>query len=168
MTLEPLHLEFEVACPADAAFRVWTERTTTWWPVSHTTNGEPGSTVTFEPFVGGRVFERDAHGEEHDWGEILAWEPPRRLVYLWHIRADRADATEVEIRFREAAPERCRVEIEHRGWERLGERGRARRAGNERGWGGIAAALRGRGFVRLVAMTELEQRLLRRRAGRAP
>ena len=28
-----------------------------------------------------------------------SWEPPRRLVYVWHLRFDRADATEVEITF---------------------------------------------------------------------
>jgi hypothetical protein len=45
---------------------------------------------------------------------VLAWEPPRRVVYLWHIRRDRADATEVEIKFLDAG-DRTRIEIEHRG-----------------------------------------------------
>ena len=65
---------------------------------------------------------------------MTVWEPPRRLAYTWHLRADRADATDVEIRF---VPARggTRVEIEHRGWERLGaDRGRDWRDRNHGGW----------------------------------
>jgi hypothetical protein len=135
--IEPLRLSFVVACSPTAAFRTWTEATTMWWPADHTTTGAPGSTITFEPFVGGRVYERTAAGEEIDWGEILTWEPPGRLAYLWHIRADRADATEVEITFAPEDERACRVAIEHRGWERLGARGEVRREANRRGWGGL-------------------------------
>jgi len=134
---EPLHLSFDVACGVEHAFGTWTERTSTWWPTSHTVAGEPGLEVIFEPVVGGRIFERTADGREADWGRILAWDPPRRLVYEWHLRQDRADATEVDIRF-EAAPEGgTRVTIEHRGWERLGARGPDRREVNRRGWAGL-------------------------------
>ncbi len=72
-------------------------------------------------------------GTEHDWGEVTAWEPPHRFVYLWHLRRDRADATEVEIRFVPDG-EATRVEIEHRGWERLGAEGREWRDRNMGGW----------------------------------
>ena len=78
-------------------------RTTLWWPKGHSVSADPELVVTFEPRPGGRIYERTPAGEEHDWGEIVAWEPPRRLVYVWHLRFDRADATEVEITF---APER--------------------------------------------------------------
>ena len=67
---------------------------------------------------------------------MLAWEPPHRLVYLWHLRFDRADATEVEVRF-EAAGDGTAVSIEHRGWERLGAVAEERRERNRRGWGGV-------------------------------
>jgi uncharacterized protein YndB with AHSA1/START domain len=93
-------------------------------------------TVTFEPRVGGRIFERTPAGEEHDWGEILVWEPPRRLVYLWHLRFDRSDATEVEITF-EPAGDATAVTIVHRGWERLGTAAEERRERNKRGWAGV-------------------------------
>ena len=64
---------------------------------------------------------------------MTIWEPPARLGYLWHLRRDRADATEVEIRF-VAAGEGTRVEIEHRGWEVLGSEGEAWRDRNHGGW----------------------------------
>ena len=64
------------------------------------------------------------------------WEPPRRLVYLWHLRFDRADATEVEVSF-EPAGDGTAVTIVHRGWERLGAAAEERREHNERGWAGV-------------------------------
>ena len=133
--IEPIRLSFEVECSVDHAFRVWTALTSLWWPADHTVTVEEGLAVVFEPRVGGRIFERTATGEEHDWGEILEWDPPRRLMYLWHLRADRADATEVEIRFHPSSTAGSTVvEIEHRGWERLGDRGQQRRDGNLGGW----------------------------------
>ena len=135
--IEPIRLSFEVACPVDHAFATWTERTSTWWPPSHTVSGGDDLVISFEPRVGGRIFERTSGGEEHDWGEITAWEPPRRLGYLWHLRVDRADATDVEITFVAVDPRRTRVEIEHRGWERLGAAGLERRDRNRGGWANL-------------------------------
>jgi uncharacterized protein YndB with AHSA1/START domain len=132
--IEPIRLAFEVACPPERAFRTWTERIATWWPADHTVTAEDGLLVVLEPRVGGRLFERTRGGDEHDWGRVTAWEPPRRLAYTWHLRADRADATDVEIRF-VAVGSGTRVEIEHRGWERLGaDRGRDGRDRNLGGW----------------------------------
>jgi uncharacterized protein YndB with AHSA1/START domain len=145
--IEPIQLSFEVDCDPAHAFDVWTARTSLWWPASHTVSVEPDLEVTFEPRVGGRIFERTTTGAEHDWGEILEWEPPTRLVYRWHLRVDRADATEVEIRFLAADAGATRVEIEHRGWERLGALGEARRDGNYAGWGSLLPH-----FVALCAM----------------
>ncbi|HEX5590830.1 MAG TPA: SRPBCC family protein [Candidatus Limnocylindrales bacterium] len=132
--IEPIRLAFELDCPAAHAFAVWTARIGTWWPLDHTATGEPGLAVILEPRLGGRIFERTPAGAEHDWGEVTAWEPPARLVYSWHLRRDRADATEVEIRFVPVERTRTRVEIEHRGWERLGAAGETWRDRNHGGW----------------------------------
>ena len=134
--IEPLRLSFEVACPAAHAFDTWTQRASMWWPPAHTVTHDPGARVVFEPRVGGRIYERTSSGHEVDWGSITAWEPPRRLVYEWHIAADRANATEVEIAFIDLG-ERTRVQIEHRGWDRLGERGSSWRDENRSGWDGV-------------------------------
>jgi Activator of Hsp90 ATPase homolog 1-like protein len=135
--IEPIRLAFEVACGVDHAFVTWTERASVWWPASHTVTAADGLEVSFEPRVGGRIFERTPTGEEHDWGEITAWEPPSRLGYLWHLRADRADATDVEITFVAVDDAHTRVEIEHRGWERLGADGVERRDRNRGGWASL-------------------------------
>ena len=98
--------------------------------------------MTFEPRAGGRIFERTPAGEEHDWGEVLEWDPPRRLAYRWHLRQDREDATRVEISFAPAA-EGTAVTIVHSGWERLGARAAELRERNIRGWSGLLEHFRG-------------------------
>lgn len=135
--IEPIRLAFDVGCSADRAFDIWTADTSRWWPADHTVSVEPGLEVVFEPRVGGRIFERTATGTELEWGEVTIWEPPRRLGYLWHLRADRADATEVSITFVPRGDAAARVEIEHRGWERLGTDGVARRDANRSGWASL-------------------------------
>lgn len=131
---EPLAMDFEVDCPVAHAFAVWTARIDAWWPADHTVSGRADVSVVLEPRVGGRIYERTPDGTEHAWGEVTIWEPPHRIAYLWHLRRDRADATDVEIRFLPAAPSRTRVEIEHRGWQRLGADAEVWRDRNRAGW----------------------------------
>lgn len=117
---EPLRLSFEVDAPLDHAFDTWTSAIGRWWPADHTHTGRSDLQIVLEGRVGGRIFERTPDAEEWDWGEVTAWEPPARLVYLWHLKRDRAEATEVEIRFVASADDATRVDIEHRGWDVLG------------------------------------------------
>ena len=94
--------------------------------------------MVFEPRVGGRIFERTTGGKEIEWGEITLWDPPNRVAYLWHISADRSDATDVVIVFKQLGDSSTRVDIEHRGWERLGAvKGPAWRDANRSGWNGV-------------------------------
>ncbi|MCV2491542.1 SRPBCC domain-containing protein [Geodermatophilus sp. YIM 151500] len=131
---EPLRLSFEVACPVEHAFTVWTEGIATWWPADHTASGDPGSRVVLEGRPGGRIYERTPSGEEHEWGEVVLWQPPSALGYLWFLRTDRSDATDVTVRFTATGARATRVDIEHAGWERLGGRGAAWRERNLGGW----------------------------------
>jgi uncharacterized protein YndB with AHSA1/START domain len=130
---DALELEFTVACPPEWAFEVWAVETSRWWPRSHSRSGDP-EVVAFEPRPGGRIYERTSDGVEHEWGEVLAWEPPSRIAYLWHIYGERADATEVEITFAATEEGSTRVRIVHTGWDRLGERGARLRERNESNW----------------------------------
>jgi uncharacterized protein YndB with AHSA1/START domain len=132
--IPPLRVSFEVDCPPAHAFEVWTSRIGLWWPGDHTATGEDGLEIVLEPGLGGRIFQRDKEGTEIDWGEVTGWEPPTRLAYLWHLRRDRADATDVEITFVPLDGGRTRVDIEHTGWERLGADGPAWRERNYGGW----------------------------------
>ena len=132
---EPLVVEFEVDASRRHAFETWTARCGLWWPKSHTISGDPAA-ITFQPRPGGRIFERAADGAEHEWGEVLDWEPPGRLRYLWHLFFDRTEATEVEISFTERDGKTV-VRIEQRGWDRLGEAGPPRREKTGHAWAAI-------------------------------
>ncbi|HWM07394.1 MAG TPA: SRPBCC domain-containing protein [Actinophytocola sp.] len=132
--IEPLRLSFEVACSQRHAFEVWTRRIDLWWPADHTATGEEGLRITLEPRIGGRIFQRDPAGVEIDWGEVTEFGPPEVLGYRWHLRRDKADATDVRIRFVPMDPARTRVDIEHQGWERLGADGPVWRDRNHQGW----------------------------------
>lgn len=132
--IEPIRLTFEVDCPIDHAFEVWTARIAQWWPRDHTVSADEDLTVVLEGRSGGRIFERLASGIEHDWGEVTVWEPPTRLSYTWHLMRDRSDATDVEIRFVAHGSASTTVEIEHSNWERLGAEGEPWRERNHGGW----------------------------------
>jgi uncharacterized protein YndB with AHSA1/START domain len=132
--IEPIRLAFDVDCSVDDAFAVWTGHIARWWPKDHTVSAEDDLTVVLEGWPGGRIFERRLSGAEHDWGAVTIWEPPSRLGYTWHLNRDRSDATDVEIRFVPRDQATTRVEIEHRGWERLGADGEPWRDRNRGGW----------------------------------
>jgi uncharacterized protein YndB with AHSA1/START domain len=132
--IEPIRLSFDVDAPVEHAFEVWTARIAQWWPKDHTVTADDHLTVVLEGRPGGRIFERLPTGIEHDWGEVTAWEPPTRLGYTWHLNRDRSDATDVEIRFVPRGEDATTVEIEHRGWERLGAEGEDWRDRNHGGW----------------------------------
>ena len=130
----PLALSFDVACSVDHAFTTWTSKIGSWWPRDHTVTGQRDAQVVLQDGVGGRIYERTADGDEHDWGEVTVWDPPTQLVYLWHLGRERAAATEVEIRFVPRGATVTRIEIEHRGWERLGGSAETWRERNRIGW----------------------------------
>ena len=99
-----------------------------WWPLqTHHLAEPPGETLILEPFVGGRWFERWHDGRECDWGTVLVWEPPRRIVVTWQIgpgwvyEPDQTRASEIEVRFLAESQHRTRIEFEHRHLERYGE-----------------------------------------------
>lgn len=132
--VDPLILAFEVNCPVEHAFTVWTSRIDTWWPADHTVSGRSEAQVIIEPRIGGRIFERTPDGVEHDWGRVTVWEPPSRLGYRWYLLREPADATDVDIRFLRNDAGATRIEIEHRGWQRVDATGDPWRERNRAGW----------------------------------
>ena len=126
----------------ERAFEVFTAEIGTWWPLDevHSRLDDP-ATAVIEPHAGGRVYERATTGEEAAWGEVLEWQPPHRLVLAWKPNDTPHPPTEVEVRFT-AEGGGTRVDLEHRGWERLGEDAGPARAGYDRGWPPVLASYR--------------------------
>ena len=139
--LEPVRKRIHVACDVDHAFTVFVERIDEWWPVEKRSRVAaeqypPGVTlerVVFEPRAGGRLYEVTSTGEEGSWADVVAYEPPHRLVLAWKPNDREEPQTEVEIRF-DPDGDGTVVNLEHRGWERLGARAEEARAGYGWGW----------------------------------
>jgi uncharacterized protein YndB with AHSA1/START domain len=140
ITPGPIRRSVEVKVAPARAFEIFTGGASRWWLKTHTINAtkSPIKDVVIEPRTGGRWFERGEDGSECDWGKVLAWEPPSRLLLAWQINADfKYDPgllTEVEICFTPAGRGTL-VELEHRLIERMGERAVGMRDAFTRGWG---------------------------------
>jgi uncharacterized protein YndB with AHSA1/START domain len=123
-----------VELPVEAAFRLYTEGIARWWPLQKFSVGEEDSdAVVLEPRKGGRLYERTKSGEEHAWGTVLGWDPPRRLVHTWHPGREPESAQQVEITFEQEGAG-TRVELVHTGWEKLGDRAPEAFTNYEGGW----------------------------------
>jgi uncharacterized protein YndB with AHSA1/START domain len=131
----------EVKATPQKAFEVFTAGIDRWWPKSHTIGKAPLKRAVIEPRAGGRWYGIDVEGGEDDWGEVLAWEPPGRLLLAWRISAhwvcDPAVHTEVEVRFTDLGDGRCRVDFEHRDLQNLGAGAETAAASMDGGWGTI-------------------------------
>jgi len=136
-----------VKAPPEVAWRVFTEKMGTWWPLAtHKIGKAKAVDAVIEPRVGGRWYERGEDGSTCDWGRVLLWEPHSRLVLSWEISADWQHdptvKTEVEIRFISEGKDGTRVELEHRRLDRYGARREQMRGvfDSERGWSGLLAS----------------------------
>ena len=127
----------------ERAFAVFTEGFGTWWPQSHSIGEADLDTAVIEPREGGRWYERGVDGSECDWGYVIAWEPPARIVLAWQLddewHFDPNLLTEVEVTFTEETAGRTRVELEHRNLDRFGDKAGAMRDtfGGDGGWNGL-------------------------------
>jgi uncharacterized protein YndB with AHSA1/START domain len=140
----PVVVGIDVRRGVEEAFRVFTAEIGAWWPVAgHSVEPDRVATVVLEGRPGGRLFERWHDGGEAEWGRVLAWEPPHRLVLAWSPNQDRPVPTRVEVRFTAVEADHTRVELEHSGWERLADQAAQVRANYEGGWPGVLDAYAG-------------------------
>jgi len=137
-----------VEAPIDRAFSVFTEGIGSWFPSEYNLLDVEIAERVFEPRAGGRIYDRGTDGTECHWGRVLACDPPDQVVFSWdispqwQIESDPEKTSEVEVRFYSEAPDRTRVELEHRNLDRHGdgwEQTRASVAG-EGGWPGCLQA----------------------------
>jgi uncharacterized protein YndB with AHSA1/START domain len=133
----PVRHSVHVKASAARAFEVFAVGINSWWLRTHKIGKSDLKTAVIEPRVGGRWYEIDTDGSECEWGKVLAWEPPQRLLLAWQIRPDFSyDAdlvTEVEVTFVEEA-DGTRVTLEHRNLERFGDKTETMRASVNGGW----------------------------------
>ncbi|MGH6926121.1 MAG: SRPBCC family protein [Propylenella sp.] len=136
----PIRVEVVVDAPIARAFSFFTEGLGSWFPREYNLLKVDIAERTFEPRAGGRIYDRGTDGSECSWGRVLAYDPPKRVVFSWdinpqwQIESDKKKTSEVEVRFIAETAERTRVELEHRNLERHGE-----------GWEQLHAAVAGEG-----------------------
>jgi uncharacterized protein YndB with AHSA1/START domain len=119
--------EIDVEVPVDRAFRVFTEQMDKIKPRDHNMLAVDIAETVLEPRAGGRIFDRGTDGSECEWGSVIAYEPPDRVVFSWNVsprwqlETDPVRRSEVEVRFIAEGPERTRVALEHRHLDRHGD-----------------------------------------------
>lgn len=154
----PVRKVVTVKATVDRAFRRFTAEIASWWPLaSHSVGGANAETVIMEGRVGGRILERIRGGPESVWGTITTWNPPHRVAFTWHPGDDPAKAQDVDVRFVQVG-DRTRVELEHTGFERLGEAARKARKGYPIGWAyvlGLYAERTGPFMLLMAGLTKL-------------
>lgn len=114
-----------VAVPPAEAFHLFAAEIGLWWRRGPRFRAAPGESglMAIEPHVGGRVFESwttDGGAEHvHEIGHVLAWEPPRRLLFSWRAtNFAPTEHTEVEVLFEPSAAG-TRVTVTHSGFAAL-------------------------------------------------
>jgi uncharacterized protein YndB with AHSA1/START domain len=123
--IPPITGTVTVGVPVERAFGLFTGSFDAWWPHQYHIGQADVAEVILESGEGGRWYERGVDGSECDWGRVLVWQPPNRLVFTWQISGawqfdpDPEHASEIEVRFSADGPEQTIVEVEHRHFERL-------------------------------------------------
>lgn len=146
--IAPIRATVTVRRTPEDAFHVFTQEMGSWWPlqafsIAEDTEGQvKAESVVFEAREGGRVYEVMSDGTEGTWATIIEWDPPRRLVLAWKPNLTDNPPTELDVTFT-ADGESTRVDVEHRGWERLGALAEEARAGYGENWNGVLALFAG-------------------------
>jgi uncharacterized protein YndB with AHSA1/START domain len=118
--------QITVQAPIEHAFAVFTERFGDFKPAEHNLLATPIAETVFEPREGGHIYDRGIDGSVCRWARVLVYEPPQRVVFswdigpTWQIESEPDNSSEVEVRFSAEAPDRTRVELEHRHLNRHG------------------------------------------------
>src|SRR5260370_1047291 len=113
--------------PISRAFKVFTEGFGSFKPAEHNMLKVEIAETVFERKGGGFLYDRGADGSVCRWARVLAYEPPNRVLLSWdvsphwQIEDDPLKTSAGEVRSIGEAPQRTRVEIEHRNLDRHGE-----------------------------------------------
>lgn len=115
--VDPVFRTLVLPVPRELAFLLFTREVHRWWsPVAGASPiGTPWEALFLETRLGGRWYERDREGLEHEWGVVVASEPPERIVVRWEFQGWVKNAeAELELCFIPVDDDRSRMTLEHR------------------------------------------------------
>jgi len=140
MTIAPIRRTIEVAVPPQRAFTLFATRMHDWWPMGHSISDDPRVGIEMESQVGGWWGQIGERGTRTQWGKVLAWEPPGRLLLAWQINAewcyDPDLVTELELTFTPVGSNTL-VVLEHRNLDRFGASAEKIAEQLRNGWPGV-------------------------------
>lgn len=151
-SLAPIAVSVSVPWSPEAAFQKFVHDFGSWWPTAtHSIGGPRVRSLTFEPRVGGCIYEEHVDGRRFQWGQVLAWEPPHLVRFTFHPSRDPATAQDVDLRF-DPEGQGTRLTLTAAGWEKWGRGARRARRGYTLGWGYLLNRWAGRrtGRMRVV------------------
>lgn len=127
-SIDPIIYSIEVNASPQETFDLFVDKFASWYPKAYTWSGEKLDTIEIGTHEGGRCFERGPHHFEADWGRVLAYRPPERLVFSWQISYNRvplpdpAQASEIEVVFTGTEDEQLtEITLRHYKFEQHGE-----------------------------------------------
>lgn len=138
--IEPVRRQLVVNLGIERAFRLFIDRFDAIKPRDHNLLSVAIAETVFEPRQGGHIYDVGVDGSQCRWSRVLAYDPPRRVVFSWDIgptwqlETDPTKTSEVDVRFIAESSSRTRVELEHRNLDRHGE-----------GWRSVADGISGEG-----------------------
>jgi hypothetical protein len=94
-----------------AAFALFTQKITQWWPPDRRHTQDPASEIFLLP--SGRFYERARDGREVELGCVRSWELPSRILLDFFVATGPDKPTEVEITFAARDGGTC-VTVTHR------------------------------------------------------
>lgn len=132
-TIEPIIKTRSLPLSVEAAFSLFTENMSSWWPFgTHSVGGDTVVRVDFD-LERRQLIETTTDGSTSVWAQIEAWEPPALLALAWHPGRSPEEASSLEVRF-EPEGAGSRVVLTHDGWGRFGDDGHRLRANYDEGW----------------------------------
>ncbi|PHZ86442.1 SRPBCC domain-containing protein [Paremcibacter congregatus] len=134
--IDPILKSVVIDKSPDAVFRFFVDHMSEWWPLEEScdaTDNKPLARIVFPREIGQEIRGEYADGTGFVIGRLRHFEEPRRILFTWHWGWEPTEATEVEVSFT-AEGSATRLDLVHRGWEKLGARGPKERRDHEGGW----------------------------------
>ena len=132
----PVVKTLSLKAPPARAFAHFTDKIGQWWPLAeHSLSHEAARGLIFEAKIGGRIYEIEATGRTREWGRVRECEAPHRVVFSWVLEKP-ADATEIEVTFKDDGKGGTNFKLAHRGWLET-KSGAERRGMYDGGWLGV-------------------------------
>ncbi len=123
---ENINISVEIRLPKGKAFNSFFELNK-WWPKEYTWSGETLEKIDIEPEVNGKCYEIGPKNFWLDWGRVLEYDYPNRIIFTWQISPARVPepndkrASEVKIGFISIDNFSTRIEFAHKNFSNHGD-----------------------------------------------